>query len=176
MVFWLPPPQYMVFWPSYTWYFDLLAYLLIRNGGGGVSKYHGGSIYHTGRGAVFNKGVQYMMDENWHWGQFTMGFKIPYDTGIKSHQGHCFFLRLNILSKHFACVRLLDPCQFSAWGTFEIDSLSSVQLIHNHQIEVLNESVTVKNCYPLSHVSEQNVTLVLSNKITAYIHRSIIKH
>jgi hypothetical protein len=27
-----------------------------------------------------------------------------------------------------------------------------------------------KNCYPLSHVSEQNVNLVLTNKITAYIH------
>ena len=43
------------------------------------------------------------------------------------------------------------------------------QLIDNHQIEALNERVTVKNCYPLSHVSEQNVTLVISNKITAYI-------
>ena len=29
-----------------------------------------------------------------------------------------------------------------------------------------------KNCYPLSHVSEQNVTLVLSNKITGYIHEA----
>ena len=45
------------------------------------------------------------------------------------------------------------------------------QLISNHQIEALNERVTVKKkFYPLSHVSEQNVTLVLSNKITAYIH------
>ena len=32
-------------------------------------------------GSVFNKGVQYTMDENWPRGQFTIGFKIPYDTG-----------------------------------------------------------------------------------------------
>jgi hypothetical protein len=70
------PPTHGISTP-YTWYFDLPAYLLIRNGG---SKYHGGSIYHTG-GSVFNKGVQYTMDENWPRGQFTMGFKIPYDTG-----------------------------------------------------------------------------------------------
>jgi hypothetical protein len=31
--------------------------------------------------SVFNKGVQYTMDENWPRGQFTMGLKIPYDTG-----------------------------------------------------------------------------------------------
>ena len=68
----------MEYQPTYTWYFDLPAYLLIRNGG---SKYYGGSIYHTGGGSVFNKGVQYTMDENWPRGQFTMGFKIPYDTG-----------------------------------------------------------------------------------------------
>ena len=57
MVYWTPypwyrlyrPPLSMVFWSPYTWYFDLPAYLLIRNGGGGGgSKYHGGSIYHTG--------------------------------------------------------------------------------------------------------------------------------
>ena len=29
-----------------------------------------------------------------------------------------------------------------------------------------------KKCYPPSHVSEQNVTLVLSNIITAYIHEA----
>jgi hypothetical protein len=45
------------------------------------------------------------------------------------------------------------------------------QLIHNHQIEALNERVTVKKIgNPLSHVSEQNAALILSNKITAYIH------
>ena len=33
-------------------------------------------------GLVFNKGVQYTMDENWPGGQFTMGFKIPYDTEL----------------------------------------------------------------------------------------------
>ena len=32
-------------------------------------------------GSVFNKGVQYTMDENGPRGQYTMGFKIPYDTG-----------------------------------------------------------------------------------------------
>ena len=44
------------------------------------------------------------------------------------------------------------------------------QLIHDHQIEALNERMTLQNYYPLSHVSEQNVTLVLSNEITAYLH------
>ena len=33
-------------------------------------------------GSVFNKGVQYTMDVNRPRVQFTMGFKIPYDTGI----------------------------------------------------------------------------------------------
>ena len=64
MVFWPPYPWYinpttngimvplpMVYQPPYPWYFDLPAYLLIRNGG---SKYHGGSIYHTGRGGQFS--------------------------------------------------------------------------------------------------------------------------
>jgi hypothetical protein len=47
---------------------------LIRNGGG--SKYHGGSIYHT-------VGVQFSIRGfNIPWVQFTMGFKIPYDTGV----------------------------------------------------------------------------------------------
>ena len=32
-------------------------------------------------GHFFNKGVQYTMDENWLKGQYTMSFKIPYDTG-----------------------------------------------------------------------------------------------
>jgi hypothetical protein len=45
------------------------------------------------------------------------------------------------------------------------------QMIHNHQIEALNERVTVKKIgNPLSHVSEQNAALILSNTITAYIH------
>ena len=34
-----------------------------------------------GGGSVFNKGVQYTMDVNRPRVQFTMGFKIPYDTG-----------------------------------------------------------------------------------------------
>ena len=82
MVFWPPypwnidPPTHGISNP-YTWVFDLSAYLLIRNGG---KKKHGGSIYHTG-GSVFNKGVQYTMNKNWPRSQFTMGFKIPYDTG-----------------------------------------------------------------------------------------------
>ena len=33
-------------------------------------------------GSVFNKGFQYTMDVNRPRVQFTMGFKIPYDTGI----------------------------------------------------------------------------------------------
>jgi hypothetical protein len=29
-----------------------------------------------------NKGVKYIMHENLPWGQYTMGFKIPYNTGL----------------------------------------------------------------------------------------------
>ena len=72
---WYFGPLPIEYRPLYTWYFDPPAYLLIRNGG---SKYHTGG----GGGSVFNKGVQYTMDVNWPWVQFTMGFKIPYDTGI----------------------------------------------------------------------------------------------
>ena len=64
--------------PPYTWYFDLPAYLLIRNGGGGVQ-------FTIQGGSVFNKGVQYTMDVNRPRVQFTMGFKIPYDTGFDLH-------------------------------------------------------------------------------------------
>ena len=60
---------------------DILASLPISWLEMGGSKCHGGSIYHTGEGSVFNKGAQYTLDENWPRGQFTMGFKIPYDTG-----------------------------------------------------------------------------------------------
>jgi hypothetical protein len=35
-------------------------------------------------GSVFNKGVRYTMDVNRPRVQFTMGFKIPYDTGTVS--------------------------------------------------------------------------------------------
>ena len=63
-----------------TWNIDLTAYLLIINGGG-VKIPWGFNLPYRG-GAVFNKEVQYTMDENWPRGQFTMGFKIPYDTGI----------------------------------------------------------------------------------------------
>ena len=79
-------PLSMVFWPSptrrmstpYTWYFDLPAYLLIRNGGFKIP--WGFNLPYRG-GSVFNKGVQYTMNVNWPRVQFTMGFKIPYDTG-----------------------------------------------------------------------------------------------
>ena len=91
MVFWPPFPWYidppthgiltplpMVYRPPYTWYFDLPAYLLIRNGG--VQNTMGVQFTIQG-GSVFNKGVQYTMDVNRPRVQFTMGFKIPYDTG-----------------------------------------------------------------------------------------------
>jgi hypothetical protein len=55
--------------------------IYLRNRGG--SKYHGGS--------VFNKGVQYTIDVNRPRVQFTMGFKIPYDTGLQSNQIKCMF-------------------------------------------------------------------------------------
>ena len=72
------PPSHRISTP-YTWYFDLPAYFFIINGGvknttGVQSTIQGGS--------VFNKGVQYTMDVNRSRVQFTMGFKIPYDTGI----------------------------------------------------------------------------------------------
>ena len=76
MVFWPPIP--MEYWSPYAWYFDLPAYLLIRNGGGQNTM---GVQFTIQGGSVFNKGVQYTMDENWPRGQFTMGFKIPHDTG-----------------------------------------------------------------------------------------------
>ena len=61
-------PLPMVYRPPYPWYFDppthdILTSLPISCLEMGGSKYHGGSIYHTG-GAVFNQGVQYTMDEN----------------------------------------------------------------------------------------------------------------
>jgi hypothetical protein len=88
MVYWTPyhvpmvpfisTPLSMVFWSPYTWYFDLPAYLLIRNLGGQNTL---GVQFTIQGGSVFNKGVQYTMDVNWPRVQFTMGFKIPYDTG-----------------------------------------------------------------------------------------------
>lgn len=30
--------------------------------------------------SVSYKGVQYNIDENWPWGQYTVVYKIPYDT------------------------------------------------------------------------------------------------
>ena len=50
-------------------------------GGGGVQNTMGFQFTIQG-GSVFNKGVQYTMDVNRPWVQYTMGFKIPYDTGI----------------------------------------------------------------------------------------------
>ena len=57
---------------------DLGIYPLIRNGG--VQNTMGVQFTIQG-GSVFNKGVQYTMDVNRPRVQFTMGFKIPYDTG-----------------------------------------------------------------------------------------------
>ena len=87
MIYWTPYPWYIdsrihgiltplpiKYRPPYTWYFDLPAYLLIRNGGFNLQY----------RGSVFNKGVQYTMDVNRPRVQFTMGFKIPYDTSCHS--------------------------------------------------------------------------------------------
>ena len=92
MVYWTPYPWYIdphihciltplptEYRPPYTWYFDLPANLLIRNGGGQNTM---GVQYTIQGGSVFNKGVQYTMDVNRPRVQFTMGFKIPYDTGV----------------------------------------------------------------------------------------------
>ena len=55
--------------PPTTWYFDLPAYLLIRNGG--VQNTMGVQFTIQG-GSVFNKGVQYTMDVNRPWVQNTI--------------------------------------------------------------------------------------------------------
>jgi hypothetical protein len=44
------------------------------------------------------------------------------------------------------------------------------QLIHNHQIEALNERVTVKKMLPTEPCVRAECYPLLSNKITAYIH------
>ena len=79
---WYFDPLLMEYRPPYTWYFDLPAYLLIINGG--VNIPWGFNLPYR-RGSVFYKGVQYTMDENWPWGQFTMRFKIPYETSLEWH-------------------------------------------------------------------------------------------
>ena len=88
-------PLPMVYWTPYPWYIDspkhgILTPLAIEYRPPCIFFYYKcggfkipwGSIYHTGGGSVFNKGVQYTMDVNRPRVQFTMGFKIPYDTGI----------------------------------------------------------------------------------------------
>ena len=50
-------------------------------GGGGFKIPWGFNLPYRGS-SVFNKGVQYTMDVNRPQVQFTMGFKIPYDTGV----------------------------------------------------------------------------------------------
>ena len=87
----------MVYRPPYPWYIEPLTHgistppthdiltslhLLIRNGGGGFKIPWGFNLPYRG-GSVFNKGVQYTMDVNRPRVQFTMGFKIPYDTGVE---------------------------------------------------------------------------------------------
>ena len=49
-------------------------------------------------GSVFNKGVQYTMDVNRPRVQFTMGFKIPYDTGKSARQGNLRHPRVSEIS------------------------------------------------------------------------------
>lgn len=62
------------------WYIESPTYLMIRNEW----------VQNTTRVQftiqlrfIFNKGVQYTMNENWPLGQYSMGFKISYDTGLK---------------------------------------------------------------------------------------------
>jgi hypothetical protein len=62
--------------------------------GGGVQNTMGVQFTIQG-GSVFNKGVQYTMDVNQPRVQFTMGFKIPYDTGPpKTSKFYSFYLEL----------------------------------------------------------------------------------
>ena len=78
---WHFDPLPMVHRTPFPWYFEPLTHILLplpiswlemR----GVQNIMG--VESTiQRGSVFNKGVQYTMDENWSRGQYTMGFKIP---------------------------------------------------------------------------------------------------
>jgi hypothetical protein len=93
----------MVYWTPYPWYIDppihdiltplpieyrppthdiltSLHIFFIINGGFKIP--WGFNLPYRG-GSVFNKGVQYTMDVNRPRVQFTMGFKIPYDTGSR---------------------------------------------------------------------------------------------
>ena len=70
-IYWIPSLP-MVFWPPYPWYIDPLSHGISTPPTHGIHKYH---------------------KENWTRGQniigkstrvqFTMGFKIPYDTGTR---------------------------------------------------------------------------------------------
>ena len=84
-------PLPMVYWPPYPWYFDppthdiltSLHIFWLEMGGGGFKIPWGFNLPYRG-GSIFNKGVQYTMDVNWPRVQFTMGFKVPYDTGTST--------------------------------------------------------------------------------------------
>jgi hypothetical protein len=81
MVYWTPYPWYIdptthrISTP-YTWYFDLPAYLLIRNEGGQNTM--GVQFTIQGGGSVFNKGGQYTMDQNWPQGQNTIWHRFKF--------------------------------------------------------------------------------------------------
>ena len=68
---------------------------MIRNKGG--QNTWGFNLPYRG-GSVFNKGVQYTMDVNRPRVQFTMGFKIPYDTGKSARQGNLRHPRVSEIS------------------------------------------------------------------------------
>jgi hypothetical protein len=80
--------------------------------------------------SVFNKGVQYTMDDNWPWGQFTMGFKIPYDTGyikksVLSHNNTCYKADYGLTWQNVWQKRCLDTnIVWSVWENYGFDFLS----------------------------------------------------
>ena len=75
MVIW--PPLSMVYWPP-THDIWTPVNLLIRKEGGQNTM---GVQFTIQGGQILIRGGQYAMDENWSMGQYTMGVKIPYDTG-----------------------------------------------------------------------------------------------
>ena len=75
-------PQPMVFWPPYLWYIKP-SLMVLWTPPSLLIEMRGGSIYHEGVQNTMTKIYPWVKISyvNWPRGQFTMGFKIPYDTG-----------------------------------------------------------------------------------------------
>jgi hypothetical protein len=73
-------------------------------------------------GSVFNKGFQYTMDVNRPRVQFTMGFKIPYDTDAAQFEETIIHQRVLLRRDSQSHVHLRQESQFSIRG-FNIPSM-----------------------------------------------------